>query len=67
MGCASTSLLYQNMTEKNLGKIQGLFKNQDRNITYAHAVRRGMLDADDNVMRCLQCNWELEDDVCLHW
>ncbi|OAL33825.1 hypothetical protein AYO20_06836 [Fonsecaea nubica] len=44
------------------GLFQGLFRNQERRyITLA----RGLLDQEDNVVRCPQCHWELEEGECM--
>ena len=55
------------MSYMDLMFVQGFFPTQDRTVTYAHAVRRGLIDAEDGVQRCVNCNWEIEDGMCLHW
>lgn len=42
----------------------GLFKGAFRTDMWS-VFRRGIMDHEDNVLRCPQCNWEMEEGECL--
>ncbi|KAH0842376.1 hypothetical protein FOPE_07405 [Fonsecaea pedrosoi] len=44
------------------GLFQGLFRNQEQRY---FTLARGLLDQEDNVVRCPQCHWELEEGECM--